>query len=312
MLVVSYLAGIPPGNKNPEKPAVLKNFALGVQSLSYGDRGSITNSNKPIECDVAVLQGFVHENSKNKPHLNLRKNVIQFQKNRGKRTVIIDSNLFLYRDPGNTKKYLRYSYDGVFPTTGEYCNKIVDETRWEQIKQDLKIDLQPWKDTGKYILVCAQRDGGWSMGGKSTVNWIKETISELRRYTNKPIKIRMHPGDGNNRFHIRKLKVKQYTNVELIDYERTTLLENLKNAAAVVVYNSSPAVAAAIEGVPVFVTDPEPQRCQAFTVSHNNLAKIKSPVEFDRELWIRQIAQMHWNQRDLAMGKTWEWMRKFV
>lgn len=312
MIVVSYLAGIPLRNKNPEKPAVLKNFALGVQSLSFGDRAIVTNSPQPIECDVAVLQGFVHENSKNVPHLNLRKQVLQLQKNRGKRTVIIDSNLFLYRDPGNSKKYLRYSYDGVFPTTGEYCNSKVDETRWEQIKHDLNIDLQPWKDTGDYILVCAQRDSGWSMGGKPTVEWLRETVLELRRYTNKPIRIRMHPGDSNNRSHIRKLKIKQYNNVQIIDYEKTTLLDNLKRAAAVVVYNSSPAVAAAIEGVPVFITDPTPQRCQAFTVAHSNLDKINSPIKYDRETWIRQIAQMHWNQRDLALGRTWEWMRKFV
>ena len=43
------------------------------------------------------------------------------QINRGKRCVIVDANLFLAYDLGNTHEYLRYSYDGIFPTTGEYC-----------------------------------------------------------------------------------------------------------------------------------------------------------------------------------------------
>lgn len=310
MIIVSYLSGIPPGNKNPEKPAVLKYFAEGA-SLG-ADRGIFTNSLTPVECDVAVLQGFVHENSKNKPHLMLRKQVLHFQKNRNKKTVIIDSNLFLYRDPGNTKKYLRYSYDGVFPTTGIYCNSSVDPSRWEQIKHDLNFDLQPWRTSGEYILVCAQRDGGWSMGRKSTVDWIKETILEIRKHTNKKIKIRMHPGDGKNDLHIRKLKVKKYQNVDLIDYKNTSLLQNLQYASSVVVYNSSPSVAAAIEGVPVFITDPVPQRCQAFPVGNTNLSNINNPATFDRELWIQQIAQMHWNQKDLITGAAWNWMKRFV
>ena len=32
---------------------------------------------------------------------------------RGKRSIIVDANLFLAFDPGNTKGYPRYSYDGI-------------------------------------------------------------------------------------------------------------------------------------------------------------------------------------------------------
>lgn len=311
MLVVSYLAGIPSKNKNPEKPAVLKNFINGV-NLHNQDRGLVTSTNQIIDCDVAVLQGFVHERSQNVPHLLLRKNVLEYQKNKGKSTIIIDSNLFLYKDPHNTKKYLRYSYNGVFPTTGEYCNSMVDGIQWEKIKSDLKVSLQPWKDNRGYILICAQRDGGWSMAGKRVVQWVRETVEEIRKYSSKPIKVRMHPGDSNSERHARALRVLKRFNVDIIDYKRTTLLQNLQEACAVVVYNSSPAVAAAIEGVPVFVTDPIPQRSQAFRVAHTDLKFINDPQEFDREMWINQIAQMHWNQKDLLDGRTWNWMRRWA
>ena len=56
---------------------------------------------------------------------------------RGKRCIIVDSNLFLAYDNNNSKGYLRYGYDGIFANTGEYCTSIVDPTRWEKIKEML-------------------------------------------------------------------------------------------------------------------------------------------------------------------------------
>ena len=31
----------------------------------------------------------------------------------------------------NTKTFLRYSYDGIFPNTGEYCNDTPNPERWD-------------------------------------------------------------------------------------------------------------------------------------------------------------------------------------
>jgi hypothetical protein len=307
MLVVSYLNGIPPGNTNPEKPEILKKFIAGVNRVGL-DTGQVSRQWQPMACDVAILQGFVHKNSKNTRHLMLRKDVLSLQKFNNKRTVVIDSNLFLYRDPGNTKKYLRYSYDGVFPTTGEYCNNKVDPTRWEKIKSDLNFDLQPWKFKGSYILICAQRDGGWSMNGKSVVEWVTDTVSKVRTITTLPIKVRLHPGDGQATRYARKL---QRLKIEIIDSKNVSLLENLQDAHSLIVYNSSPAVAGVIEGVPTFITDPDPLNCQAFGVAHTDLQRINSPVDYDRNKWILQMAQMHWNQDDLFDGSCWRWMRNW-
>ena len=56
--VASYLMGIPPGNKNPEKPKIIVNFIEGVWAA--GDKGEIVCDYDPIDADVAVVQGFVH------------------------------------------------------------------------------------------------------------------------------------------------------------------------------------------------------------------------------------------------------------
>ena len=77
--VISYMKVIPPGNKNPQKPMIIRNFIEGVNRC--GDKGLVTSSRQIIEADVAVIQGFVHKDSKNTPHLNLRKAIYENQIN---------------------------------------------------------------------------------------------------------------------------------------------------------------------------------------------------------------------------------------
>lgn len=301
--VVSYLCGIPASNNNPEKPKSLINFIEGVNIL--GDKGIISYDTTLKRADVAVIQGFVHEDSKDAPHLKFRKSVLDFQKSNGNRTIIIDSNLFLYRDPTNSKGYLRYSYDGIFPNTGEYCYDNPDPSRWEKIKEDLNINLKPWRANGNHILFCLQRNGGWSMKGLDVTHFFHETIKKIRTYTQRPIVVRVHPGDKKSIRYAKNLigpGVSLSSNSDLID--------DLNNAWATVVYNSSPSVASAIEGIPTFVLDPA--HSQATSIANLNLENINYPLMIDRSMWIQKISQCHWNDLDLISGRAWHHMRNYL
>ena len=304
--VASYLMGIPPGNKNPEKPKIIVNFIEGVWSA--GDKGEIVCDYDPVDADVAVVQGFVHPGSKPGEHLKLRKAVFEKQQREGKRSIIVDSNLFLYADNGNTNKFLRYSYDGIFPNTGEYCNSNPDPARWELISKRLGIKLKPWKKDGDDILLCCQRDGGWSMNGQQLMPWLIKTIVQLRKFSDRRIVIRFHPGDKNILNHKRMLARYRLPNVIVSHQEN--ILQDFTTAHCVINYNSSPAVAAAIEGVPVIVLDPE--RSQAADVSHHSLDNIENLQEFDRETWIHKMAQMHWTLDELKDGTAWNHLRKWA
>ena len=306
LTVASYLKGIPPGNTNPEKPAIIKNFVEGVNAC--GDKGIIVKDFKPLNADVAVVQGFVHPGSKNMPHLNLRKEVFEKQKNDNKRSVIVDANLFLYSDPKNKNQFLRYSYDGIFPNTGEYCNNNPDPARWDLISKKLEIKLKPWNRNGIYILICCQRDGGWSMKGQKLLPWLVQTIQKIRKYTDRQIIVRFHPGDKNKLNHKRAVARYRLPNVAVTNNEN--ILDDFKNAHAVINYNSSPAVAAAIEGIPTFVLDPD--HSQAKDVSHHDLKDIENIQQFDREKWIQQMAQMHWTLDELKDGTAWRHLRKWA
>ena len=160
--VVSYHSGIPKINRSQEKFDILFNYIAGVNAK--GDTGINHTGFNLIDCDVAVMQGFVHEFSRNLPHLNLRKNILQNQKLKGKRTLITDSNLFLYHIPSNQPHhYLRYSFDGVFRKTGFYFDKDINPKRWQSIKTNLGLQEKPYRTSGDHILICLQRNGGWSM-----------------------------------------------------------------------------------------------------------------------------------------------------
>jgi len=298
-----YYAGIPANNKNKEKELVLKNFHLGVPN---GQSTEVPQANWQPS-DLAVLQGWVHANSGNTPHLMFRKKVIQEQKRIGKHTLAIDSNLFLYKDPGNTKTYLRFSLDDVFPTTGNYFTENVDPSRWQKLKQDIGFDLQSWRTTGNHILICLQRNGGWSMGGLDVMQWCNQTIRKIRQHTDRPIVVRAHPGDKKAKQY---LKLNYPTGVYIST--KPTIQEDFINCWAAVTYNSSPGVAAAIEGIPVFVTDPNPQISQAYTVANTDLVNIENPAMPERQKWIEQLAMSHFSFNDLRSGVAWNIIKEYI
>ena len=306
LTVASYLKGIPPKNRNPEKPEVLINFIKGVNAV--GDIGKVVDEWKVIDSDVAVVQGFVHPGSKNVTHLNLRKNVFDTQQKNNKRSIIIDSNLFLYADPGNTKKYLRYSYDGIFPTTGEYCNSQPTLNRWEKISKDLNLSLKPWSTNKETILICCQRDGGWSMDEQQVVPWLVRTINEIRHHTDRQIIIRFHPGDKKKRDHIRNLAKYKIAKIRISSNE--DIMQDFAIAKCVVNYNSSPAIVSAIEGIPTIQLDAS--RSQASGVVHTNFEAIENPQMFDRDPWLHKLAQCHWTLDELATGEAWRHLRRWA
>lgn len=303
MRAVSYIAGVPPSTKNSGKREILTRFADGV--TTQGDQGVKHTSLTIIPSDVAVIQGWTHEQGKSAPHLTFRQQIIDTQRQHGRRLLVIDSCLFNYKQKNHPANYLRYSFDGVFPTTGNYFDQIVDPSRWQQISQDLNVPLQPWRTQGNHILICTQRQGGWSMKGLNVMQWLNQTVNEIRKYSNRPIVVRAHPGDNQAKHYLSQ-------DPRWTISATPGLKDDLYNAWAVITYNSSPGVAAAIEGIPFFVTDPIPQNSQAYAVANTDLSRLETPKTFERQAWVERLAMSHWNFTELSNGSAWQHIRQFV
>lgn len=316
MRVISFIGTLPgkllmKSHADNPKVQTLTKFAQGVTAA--GDDGMVLTGMEYQDCDVAVMLGWVHEHGKSAPHLRFRQQILEQQRQRGGRVVIADSNLFLYADPSNPHYYLRYSFDGVFPNTGEYCDQRPDPQRWHTIQKEIGCSLRPWRTQGSHVLMCLQRDGGWSMAGFNVVDWALITAKLMRQHTDRPIRIRSHPGDkkaGRYCRDILELFSRHGVRDVALSSNEVPLSRDFKHCWAMVCHNSSPGVAGAIEGIPVFVTDPE--RSQAHDVANTDLSLIETPNMPDREQWVRRISQFHWSYSNLTSGQCWQHMRQWA
>jgi hypothetical protein len=299
-----------PNSKNQEKIDLLRYFSQGV--MSAGDISVNNNSFNYQDSDVGVIQGWLGQGNITTSHLQLRNKVITNQLQNKKHVVVVDSNLFLYANTNNPLHYLRYSFNGVFPNTGIYCDTDVDPTRWQKLSKNLKLSLKDYRTTGDHILVCLQRNGGWSMGSVDIQNWTNQTINAIRKYSNRPIVIRAHPGDKASREYLDsrspKCKIKFSKTIRLST--NANLVDDLRNCWAAVNYNSSPVVGAAIEGVPIFVMDAIKSQCR--DVANTDLSHIENPQMPNRQPWVERLAMSHWNFDELKSGECWNHMRNFI
>jgi hypothetical protein len=294
MKIAIYLAAVPK-NKNELKLAVLNRFGEGIHKS--GDQVQFIHDYNIVNSDVAVMQGFVHSDVSS-PHLQLRRKILDSNQN----TLVIDSNLFQFANKELANYYLRYSLNGIFPTTGFYFDNNIDVSRWPAISRRLNIQMKDYRINGNHILICLQRLDGWSMGGTNVQQWLNQTVNELRKYTSRPIIIRKHPGDRRQQSIILPKNTTLSTN--------ENILEDLNNCWATIIYNSSPGIASLINGIPAFVTDTVPEHSQTFPVCNTDLAKIENPELKDRQSWVNQISQSHWNDDEVASGVAWKFMRE--
>lgn len=299
-----------PNKKNQEKVDILRYFVQGARAV--GDSVLEVNGYNIEAADVAVIQGWIAPGQLITPHGDLRTRVINAQLQNSKHVVGVDSNLFLYADTNNPLHYLRYSFNGVFPSTGLYCDSEIDPIRWQKISKNLGIGLKDYRSNGNHILLCMQRNGGWSMGEIDPQQWALNTIQEIRKYSNRPIVIRLHPGDKETKRIFKAgaplCRIKFDYGISLSQNEN--LIDDLKNCWAAVNHNSSPVVGAAIEGVPVFVTDPANSQCRE--IANTNISAIENPAMPDRQKWLERLSMFHWNFDELKSGECWAHMRKFL
>lgn len=299
MKVAVYVSAVPSSPRNQSKRDYLSRFAQGV-SLS-GDCVEIVDQvDRVVSADIAVLQGWV--GVKSSPHLLQRRRVIDQQAALGRHTLVIDSNLFGFLDPGARDRYLRYSLDGVFANTGYYFDCNPDPSRWVEIQSSYGHPVKPWLNRGAGVLVCLQRSQGWSMCGLQPLDWLSTVLPQLQHLGRRVI-IRAHPGDPDQARQVHA----RWPWVEIS--QSSDIREDLDRAWCTVTYNSSPAVASLLWGVPTFVTDPVPQRSQTWPWAATDLALIENPPQFDRQPLFEKISQSHHATAELASGRAWQFMR---
>lgn len=313
LIVKSYLSSLPARVNSQEKTDALTFFAQGAAIC--GDQASTTFSNSYEPCDVAAIIGNAFGSNPSKvrqSHYLVRKMVIDTQTLTQKYWLSIDSNVFIYKNRLNPHKYLRYSFNGVFPCEGIYCNEQPDDSNWSRIKKHYDMNLGDWRSKGTHILVALQRPLGWSMRGVNFETWITDTLDKIRQNSDRPIRLRWHPGNIKDFPRYEKFLHRCVKRYQLsVSDQKSHILDDLKDCWALVCHNSTPSAVACIEGIPAFITD-KPGYCQAGDIANTDFGKLENPLLPNRDFWIKKLAQCHWNFEDLKSGRCWSHMRQWV
>lgn len=271
---------------------VLQAFADGARS--QGARVVIQRTTDVIPARVAVILGWPSPLQQG-ANIRLRAAVVKQQKRSNNHVMAIDASTFKFHD--REGKYLRYSLNGVFYDVSEYANRGSDFGRWNMISNDLGLEMKPWRTSGEYILLLMQRDGGWSMKGLDPIQWVRQKHQQLRQVTDLPIVVRPHPGKKIDLTPLRDL------NIQISHSSQRTLQQDLSQARAACVFNSSSGVAAILEGVPLMVDDPS---AVTHAVSHHGVDVITAPRFPDRQQWIWDLAAAHWSDNESRQGLIWQ------
>ena len=150
---------------------------------------------------------------------------------------------------------------------------------------DLKIQAPRLK--GSHILVCPSSAG--VNGYLDAPNWTNDTVERLKRYTDRPIKIRHKPrGRGTSGPSEAKIP----------------LSEDLENAWACVTSCSISAVEAVCLGIPVF----SHEKSFAAAMGNLHLEDIEQPFYADPEPWLYSLAYQQFTPEEFMNGRAVEIM----
>ena len=158
----------------------------------------------------------------------------------------------------------------------------------------LGVSLDPWHSRGDSILIALQHCRSQQLCDIDQQQWARDQVHALRQLTRRPVVIRPHPRSPDRHGpwpRDARVQWPQHRSGTYDDFDLDWRWH------AIVNYNSSVAVQAAMHGVPVIVHESS----LAHGVS-TTLAQLESPQEPDRHTWLQQICRGEYLLPEIAQG----------
>lgn len=157
-----------------------------------------------------------------------------------------------------------------------HCNWIRDypDDRFKR----LNVSIRDMRQTGAHILVCPSSSTMERFYDQA--NWTNRTIAELRKHTDRPIKVRHKPRANGT----------SGPRIATIPFE-----EDVRDAWAVVTLASIAGVEAACLGIPVFCHPASP----CAPIGNLDLSMIEQPVMTSRNRWLNTLAYYQYTENEL-------------
>jgi len=174
---------------------------------------------------------------------------------------------------------------------GKFGNEIDLDPQRPQL---LNISLQPIKDRRKgEILIACQHSASLQWDTQPSIEeWVRQTISQIKKYSTRKIVVRPHPRSPIREKFVDAVielprKIENSYDDFNIDY----------NYHCVINHNSGPAVQAAINGTPIICDSSS----LAFSVSEK-WENLENPQLLDREDWFLKLTHTEWTVEEIAQG----------
>jgi hypothetical protein len=231
------------------------------------------------------IENFIYENSRDPIVLRgiLKKKIMQKCWKDGRTFYYIDTGYF-----GNEKTNFN-------PNGWKYWHRIVKNNlqhseiiaRPDDRFRKFNKKFQPWKKTGKKILIAAPDEKPCKFYGTTQEIWLSTTIELLKKYTDRPIEIRQRAAKRIDRISTDTLR-------EALD----------RDIFALVTFNSVAAVESIFHGIPAFTLAP----CNAASpVSLQDLSMINEPYYPDNDklyAWGCHLAYGQFHVNELKDGSA--------
>jgi hypothetical protein len=233
-----------------------------------------------MSADVAVIWSMVWAGRMKPNHA-----VWQHFRSSSRPVIVLEVGML---NRGNTWKM---GLNGI--SRGCYPNLDFDVNR----PVELGINLMPWRESGKNIVIAAQRYDSEQWSGQPGINeWLSSTVNTVRKYTDRPISVRAHPRQPISipPDCTREIPVRLEGS-----YDSYNFAESLANTWAVINHNSGPGSQAVIAGVPAFVSSDS----LAAPVACADLKQIENPLRPNRSQWIVEVCHTEWTLAEIATGQ---------
>jgi len=189
--------------------------------------------------------------------------------------------------------------EGIYPYDDTY-------DRWTELSSKYNhLNVHNWCRRGDNILLLCQVDSGGSSISRLNYNnidykhYIADVIIKIKKISDRPLVVRLHPKDNT-------LKKYLDTLFDNIIYSNKTLYEDLNRAWCAVTYNSTACVEASLYGTPTIVLD---SSAISTPVSQTSLEQIEDNWEPCREQWLKKIAFMQWEGKELHDEYVWKLLK---
>ena len=244
-----------------------------VNKFAEGSNLPIQDYNDPIPDGPIMIRSI------------MKRDLIQERWKTGKPFYYMDSGYFgNFKSPLNPqglKFYHRIVYNNL------QHDKIIDRPadRWRSFGIDIKVP----RSGGKHILLVLPSEKPCKFYDIDLDEWTEQTIHEIKRHTDRPIKIRQKAS------RTQRLK--------------NTIYTDLKNCHAMVTYQSIAAVESVIAGVPAFTLAPT----AADPVCDKDLSKIENPsIQHKDKLhaWAHHLAYGQFHTKEFTDGHAYRQLMK--